>query len=223
MSFAFLAIAVTGFSTTFFMPLARGTFAAPAVIHVHGALLFGWLLFFIAQASLINTRNVRLHRRLGWFGAALCVAIVISGVEVGLFVTHRDLARDTGGPVLGNLVNVVIEMILFGSLVAAAVAYRRNSESHKRLLVLATISALGPAWLRFRHFMPFVENPFVTFSIIADCVLLVVIARDWIAQRRVHPIYLRAGGAMVAVHAIELAFIESAAWERIAEWLLAVL
>jgi hypothetical protein len=42
---------------------------------------------------------------------------------------------------------------------------QRDGASHKRLLLLATISALGPAWLRFRHIFPAVPQPFVTFSL----------------------------------------------------------
>lgn len=220
MSFAFLAIGVIGFSTTFFFPLARGTFVASPLIHTHGALLFGWLLFFIAQSSLIQSKSILLHRRLGVFGACLCAAIVVSGVQVGLFATRRDLAGDGGSFVLGQFVNILIEMLLFGSLVAAAIALRRDGESHKRLVLLATISLLGPAWVRFRHIFPSVENPFLVFSIIADSVLLVAIARDLLTIKRVHPVYLWAGGAMIAVHMIELAAIESPAWQSIAKWLL---
>lgn len=220
LSLAFLAIAVVGFSTTFFMPLARGTFSAPPVIHLHGALLFGWLLFFIAQTVFIRNRSLRFHRRMGWLGLALSLAIVISGVAVGLFATRRDMATTTETWPIGNLVNIVIEMLLFGSLVAAAILARRNPEAHKRYLVLATISALGPAWFRFRHFMPFVPNPIVTFSLIADAVLLVAIARDWFAPRRVHPVYIWAGGAMVAVHCIELACVGSATWLTMGRWIL---
>jgi hypothetical protein len=35
-----LAITFVGFFKTFILPLARGTFSAPAVIYVHGGLLF---------------------------------------------------------------------------------------------------------------------------------------------------------------------------------------
>jgi hypothetical protein len=51
-------------------------------------------------------------------------------------------------------------------------------------------------------------------------VLLVVITRDWIAYKRVHPVYIWAGGAMVVIHAIELAAIESQPWLRFGRWLL---
>ena len=220
MAWGFLAIALAGFSTTFFIPLARGSFTAPAIIHLHGALLFGWLLFFIMQSSLIQTRSFSMHRRLGIAGAALCVAIVVSGVLVGLHATRRDLAAGGDDFILGQFVNILIEMVLVGALVAAAIALRRDPESHKRLLLLATISALAPAWLRLRHLFPAVPNPFVTFSLLADSLLLVAMARDRIVLKRIHPTYLWAGGAMVAIHAIELLAIRSEPWLRLSRWLL---
>lgn len=218
----FLLVALAGFMGTYFVPMARRSFHAPAVVHVHGALLFGWLLLFIAQAWRVRQRRMVQHRRWGWFGAGMCVAIMASGVGVGLFATRRDLAAGGGDFALGQFVNILIEMLLFGGLVAAAVAMRRDGESHKRLLLLATVSALAPAWLRLRHLFPGVPHPFVTFSIVADSLLLVAIARDWVALRRVHPAYLWAGGAMVAVHAVELLAITSPPWLWLARWLLGV-
>lgn len=220
MTLLFLAIALVGFSTTFFAPLARGAFRAPPVIWVHGALLFGWLLLLIAQASLVQARRFPTHRQLGAAGVVLCAAIVVSGVWVGLHATRRDLAAGGDDFVLGQLTNIVIEMALFGSLVAAAIVLRRDGDSHKRLLMLATVSALAPAWLRLRHLLPSVPEPFVTFSLLADSLLLVLIARDGLVLRRVHPVYLYAGGAMVAIHLLELAAITSAPWLKAARWML---
>lgn len=220
MAWGFLAIALIGFSPTFFLPMARGSFSAPPVIHVHGALLFGWLVLLIVQVSLIQKRRFPMHRKLGWIGAGLCLAIVASGVLVGLHATRRDLAAGGDDFVLGQFVNILIEMLLFGGLVMTAVVMRRDGESHKRLLMLATISALAPAWLRFRHLFPAVPNPFVTFSVMADSLLLLAIARDYSVMKRIHPVYLWAGGAMVAVHAIELLAIRSAPWLAASRWLL---
>lgn len=220
MAIGFLAIALIGFSTTFFLPLARGQFSAPPVIHLHGALLFGWLILFIVQSALIQGRSVATHRRLGWVGAALCAGIVVSGVLVGLFATRRDLAAGGDDFVRGQFVNILIEMLLFGALVSAAIVYRRDKESHKRLLILATISVLGPAWLRLRHLLPAVPHPFVVFSLLADSLLLVVIARDWLVTKRVHPTYVWAGSAMFAFHLVELLAIRSAPWLALSRWLL---
>ena len=220
LSLAFLAIALAGFSTTLFIPLARGSFTAPFPVQIHGVLMFCWLLLLIGQTALVSSGKTGVHRRLGWLGAALAVAIVPSGVASGVYATRRDLAATEATWPYGGFVNIVIEMAVFGILVAAAIAQRRQPERHKRLLVLATISALGPAWFRFRHFMPFVPNPIVTFSLVADSVLLVLIAREWLKERRVHPVFAWAGGAMVAVHLLELAAAESPLWTGIGRWLL---
>ena len=222
MSLGFLAVALIGFSTTLFLPLARGTFVAPPIVYAHGVLLFAWLVFLIAQAALIRVRTVALHRRLGWLGAFLGIAIVISGVALSLHVTRRDLAAGRGDVVLGEFVGGLITFLIFGSLIAAAIVLRRNSESHKRLLLLATIWVLAPAWLRFRHFFPAVENPMVVFSIIADSLIVVAIARDLLAYKRVHPVYIWVGGLLIAFDTIVLssAGFQNAAWIRVARWLL---
>ncbi len=220
MSIGFLVIAVIGFSTTFFLPLARGTFQAPLTVHVHGALLFGWLLFFILQATLIQRKKVGMHRQWGWAGVVLAMGVVASGIAIGVFATRRDLAAGGGGFVLGQFTNILIEMLVFGVLVASAIVMRRNGASHKRLLLLATISALAPAWLRIRHLFPAIENPFIVFSLMADSLVVVAIARDWMAEQKVHPVYLWAGGPMIAIHLVELAAIESEPWLRLATWLL---
>ena len=197
---------------------------APPVTYVHGTLLFAWLIFLIAQASLIRVRNVSAHRRLGWFGGLLGIAVVISGVAVSLHAARRDLAAGGDDVVLGGFVNNVFFMLAFGSLVAAAVVLRRDSESHKRLLLLATTWVLGPAWLRFRYVFPAVENPMVVFSIIADSLILVAIARDLMAYKRVHPVYVWVGGFIIAYDAIYLSsaglHFHSAVWLRVARWLL---
>jgi hypothetical protein len=116
LTWCFLAIALIGFSTTFFIPLARNSFEAPAVIHIHGVLLFAWLLLLIAQSSLVHARMLTVHRRLGWSGAVLCVGIVVSGVLVGLHATRRDLAAGGDAFVLGQFVNILIEAGVYGEI-----------------------------------------------------------------------------------------------------------
>jgi hypothetical protein len=222
MSIGFLAVALVGFSTTFFLPVFRGTFRAPIIIYVHGALLFTWLLLFIAQAQFIRTRRIPLHRQCGWLGAVLAVAIVGSGIAVGFHATTRDLAAGAGDEARGQFVNIIIEMLLFGTLVAAAVVLRRDRESHKRLLLLATISILGPAWFRFRHFLPGLQNPLITLSLVADSLLLIAIAYDLLVHRRVHPVYLWVGGTMIAIHMAELFASESALWLLVSRAILGV-
>ena len=113
-------------------------------------------------------------------------------------------------------------MLPSGLRVVAATASRRKPESHQLFLVLATISALGPAWFRFRHFMRFMPEPLVSFLLMAISVLLVAMAREWLVCQRVHPVYCWAGGAMFVVHVIELSAADSQLWLPIGRWLLGV-
>ena len=215
MSLACLAVALIGFSTTFFLPLIRGTSAESPLTYVHGTILFGWMLFLIAQASLIRVRSVSVHRRLGWLGAALGVAVVLSGVAVSF---NKALGAPGEDDVLSEFVGNLVSFVIYGSLVAAALVLRRDTASHKRLLLLATIFILGPAWTRFSYLFPSVDN--TVFFLAMYFPLLVAIAHDVLTHKRVHPIYVWVGCLFVAWDTTILLASQSAAWLRVARWLL---
>ena len=220
MSVACLVVALIGFSPTFFFPLIGGTFARAPVAYVHAILFFAWLIFFIAQASLIRGRNVSVHRRLGWLGAALATAIVIVGVPASLDSLHRGLAnRGEDTRVLRDFVGNLLSFLIFGALVAAALVLRRDTATHKRLLLLATISILAPAWNRFALFLPAGVNP-VVFMAMLYVPLLVAIAHDFLTHKRVHPVYLWVGCLFIAWD-LSFLFGPESAWVRVAHWLLA--
>ena len=50
----FAVIVLTGFSRTFFLPMARGTLAKPLIVHVHGAFFFAWTGLLVTQALLAH-------------------------------------------------------------------------------------------------------------------------------------------------------------------------
>jgi hypothetical protein len=220
MTLLFLVIASVGFSSTWMLPVWRGTFAGPWLFHLHGGLFLAWLFLLMLQVQLVRARQLSLHRMFGWAGATLAVAMVVSGVAVGWVATRRDLAAGGGDFVLGQFVNVLIEMLIFGGFVALAIGYRRRPDVHQRLLFLATLSMLGPAWLRIRHLFPNVENPFVVFSLMADAVLLLPVAYDLRVLGRIHPTYIYGGTVMVAIHLVELFASESPLWLWVARTLL---
>ncbi|WP_421730960.1 hypothetical protein [Brevundimonas sp.] len=215
---AVLAIVVSaiGFSTTFIAPIARGAFAAPAVVHLHAVLFIAWLLLLLTQARLVAGRRLNWHRKLGLAGAALAIAMAASGIGVGLFAAHRDLAAGQGTFAEQAFLTVWIEMGLFLALVVAGIVQRNRPDVHKRLMLLATITILGPAWFRFRHLFPGVENPLVVFSIIADSLVLFAMAADQMIWRRVNPVYWKAGLAMIAVHVGEVTLFGTAPFAAVA-------
>ena len=53
-------IAATGFSRRYFLPLATGTFDAPAIVHLHGIITFTWIAFVIVQTTLVSVSYTHL-------------------------------------------------------------------------------------------------------------------------------------------------------------------
>jgi uncharacterized membrane protein YozB (DUF420 family) len=99
----------------------------------------------------VQRRDIARHRKLGMAGLLLAAGVVVTGVLVGLHATRRDIANGGDDFVVGQFVNILIEMLLFGALVAAAIAMRRDSEAHKRLLLLAAIRS--EPWLRLSRWL----------------------------------------------------------------------
>ncbi len=217
MAWLALAVALAGFLPTFFLPLARGAFSAPPVVYLHGALLFAWLVLFATQATLIRRQRPSVHRRTGWLAVALVPCIVASGIAVGVFAMKRDVAAGGGETAVSSLVGTVTALLLYAALVAAALWYRRQTDYHKRLMLLATLSILWPAWFRFRHYFPSVPHPEIVFAIVfPDSLILVAMIRDKLAVGRVHRVYVVAGLALIAEHVVEAILFDTPAWRAVA-------
>lgn len=199
-----VVIAFIGFSKTFFLPLLGRTFTAPVIIWVHAGLMFSWVFLFLTQALFISTGNFNWHRRAGIVGAILATLIVPFTIATGVAILPRDIAN-MGEAAYSAFLPTIIEALLFGSLVAAAITLRSRPDYHKRLMLLATLSALGPAWFRFRHFFPQVDNPIVVFAFwLAIVPMLFAALWDGWRNGRMHPVFLTVLPAMLAIYVVEV-------------------
>jgi hypothetical protein len=88
MSLLIAATVVYGFSHTIDHNLIHASPLPPFVLYIHAVVFPGWVVFFVVQSALIRSHNVRVHRKLGWFGVGLAVAIVVVG-----FFTATGMAR----------------------------------------------------------------------------------------------------------------------------------
>lgn len=120
-------IALIGFASTFFVPLARGSFTGSPAIFAHAAATFGWIALFVLQPSLIRAGAYDIHVRTGALGAVLALAVAITGVQVGGFAAERDFAAGGGPTAISSLVGVVTGMTMFLALVAAGVVFSRQA------------------------------------------------------------------------------------------------
>jgi hypothetical protein len=180
---AAFAAAFAGFARTYYLKFLFGTPALPRLVHLHGALMTSWFVLFFTQTCLIASHRVNWHRRLGVFGVGLAGVILV----VAPIVLVHAVARELGAP-HGHRFFVVIfgfDLVVladFAILVASAVALRRRSDFHKRLMLLATVSIILPGISR----LPI--GAFAGFGLFYACVLVPVIV-DTVRHRRLHPVF----------------------------------
>ena len=185
-----IAIAVPlGFSFTVNANLFHPVHPAiprPPILYVHGALFITWIALFVVQTGLVRSRNVQLHRRVGAWAVALGIAMIGVGLATAIVMRKYRLAHDPTESLsfLSIPLNDVSE---FAVAFALAVAWRRNREFHRRLMLLATIALTGAAFARMP--LPIMQIPWFWYSF-TDALLLICVFRDLLVMRRIHPVFL---------------------------------
>lgn len=214
MAIAIAAIAFAGFSPTFYAragtlpPLSR-------LLVIHGAAFTLWVLFLILQTSLIAARRRTLHMRLGVAGGVLGAAMAVLGILAAIDALRRGATPLPGLDARTFFIVPVADVVLFASFLGAGFYYRRSTETHKRLMLVATISLLGAA---FGRIIPRLGSELLTrggpISVFGMVVGLVAVAAayDLATRRRVHHVYLWGGFAIAASVPLRLAIGGSGPW-----------
>jgi len=216
LGFGFYALAAVffGFSTTYFVPMSRGSFVAPPIVHLHGALCLSWVVLVIAQAVLVRNNQTRLHRQIGRIAIPIALGILISGMGTALWATKRDLPNNQLA--LTTMIGTLTSLSIFVAFVLFGIAMRRRPDWHKRLMILAAVTVLWPAFFRFRHLMPWVPRPDIWLALVlADLPIMIAAARDRLLYGRVHPVWAIFGTLLIAEQTIELLLFETGLWRRL--------
>jgi len=207
-------IVLAGFARTYYL---KPFFATPdlpgRIVHLHGIIMTSWVILFIVQVALVETRRTRVHRRLGIFGGVLAALIVIVGILTALYAAARG--HSPGPPALAFLIIPIGDMVIFSVLIGLALYYRRKLEVHKRLMLLAAINLLTPAIARIP--LDFITNngPLAFFGL-TDLCLLACVAFDTIKHRRLHPAFLWGGIFLIAMQPLRLLLAGTNAWMNVA-------
>jgi hypothetical protein len=194
MSLLVAVLVVWGFSHSVNGNLFHPTVPRPFLLWIHAAAFSGWVVFFILQSALVRTHNVRVHRSLGWFGAALGTAMVPLGITtaivMGRFDTHRlhQAGADT------FLIIPFFDMSAFAVCFALAIYWRKRPEFHRRMIFIATCGLLDAAFGRFDY----VFNHSL-FFLCLDGVMLLGVVRDLLVNRSVHKVYRVALPVLIVV------------------------
>lgn len=199
MSLLLVAIVVFGFSHTVGFDLAAPDF--PVMLMVHAGVFTAWIVLFVAQPALVVRGSLRLHRRLGWMGAGLAVAMVVSGLGAVMMALWTDHVPEFYPHGL-FLARGVLSMALFGGLVEAGVVLRRRGEWHKRLMLCASIVVMVPGLERGMPIPLFGAVWPVVVDGVVDLLALAGPAVDLLVRGWVHPAYLWGVGAIVGTQMV---------------------
>lgn len=197
-----------GFGRTFFL---RAWFPEWVELHapkepyylLHGVIATAWFLTLIAQSSLVSAGRVAVHRRLGTLSMGLAAALVVSGVAAAVIAARRPTGFiDIADPPQVFLAIPLLGLLQYAIFVILGYSRRGNPQAHKRLMILATLSIIGAAVIRWPFDFLAGASPvpgYALFDLAALAFLLPLVAWDLATLRRVHPVTLFGGLAMVAM------------------------
>jgi hypothetical protein len=205
---------LVGFSRTYFLRPYFQTEPLDAALHLHGLVFSAWLALFVAQTSLVAAGQTNLHRKLGWAGACLAVLMVVAALNAAVHGAHRDIAAGHVTESLSFFATPVLSMVMFATLVGLAVSTRSRPETHKRLMLLATLSLLDAAIARW-PIKGIGDAPFASYAV-NDAFIAVAMLYDFASRRSISPVYVGGGLAIVLGQWAREALGATAAWQSFA-------
>jgi len=190
------AFVVLGFGLN--LGMGRSTFAVPARFHVHAVLFFAWTALYVVQSALVSRDALPLHRKLGWVAAVLMPAMVVSGI----FITAVNVREGRSPPFFEPayfLVMNPLHILSVAALVAAAIAMRRRTQWHRRLMFCSMALLMAPAFGRLLP-MPLLV-PYAGPVVVIPCLAFMAYGalRDRKRSGAVHPAWWWGMGTAVGV------------------------
>jgi hypothetical protein len=220
------ALVLAGFGPGLLGDPAARRGAPTALVTWHAVVFGGWLALYLAQTLLVARGHRAVHRRLGWVGVPLAVAIVALGYATTIAQGRRGFALwwhpEIDADPLAELVHPLGDLLTFSGFVTAAVVWRKRPEIHKRLMLLATIGSMMAAPLA--HLISYfpVLRPFPPAILLPLAIVYFSSAvRDRFVLGRAHPVSLWGGILLLGFAFVRGAFIgPSETWHRCAAWLI---
>jgi hypothetical protein len=212
-----LAVAV-GFTPTLYL---RPFFEVPALeprVLLHAAVLTAWFVAFWVQATLVARRSIAWHRRVGWVVAAIGLTAVLTSVWITLAAVQDGTIMPR--TVWSNLANAAA----FAVFLAAAIALRRDSDSHRRLMLLASIAFVQPATARlFFRSGPLADlglNPLVGGLVLSLLFLVPLVVHDIKTRKSLHAATLIGGASLIVARLVAVFMIAgSSTGQSVLRWL----
>ena len=192
-------IVVAGFAPNYLLRLLHHNLTL--LVNLHGFVMTVWVALFLTQTLLVARHRIDLHRGLGRSGAVLVALVPLIGVPV---LVNAAIRQAHGNDVRFCWMLVAfdgVNLVLFAGLAACAIALRRRSDVHKRLMLLATLALLGPAFGRLTAYASgFHGDNDLAVLVLMQAAALACVAIDAVRHRRLHPAFAWAAPLVIAAN-----------------------
>jgi hypothetical protein len=207
---AALVLGIAGFAPTYFLKYWFETPPLTLRVHIHALLFTAWLCLLLYQSVLIRTRNYATHARLGKAALLIVALMVITGFMVVLQKPRpTEAAR-------AFIFTPLLSLVLFPLFVAAAIRFRRDAATHKRLMWLATMLFMGAPLTRLLVMAGVQLTPYLNHLVTYLLLLVPLLVYDLWRYRRLHPATLWGGLVLLVRHPIHEWIAFSPEWQRLA-------
>jgi hypothetical protein len=216
----FPLVVLAGFARTYYLkvffhtpPLATG------MVHLHGILMTTWIVLFITQVTLISSRRIRTHQRLGYAAIGIALLILVVGFLIAVRAAKLGSASSPPGiPRLSFLLVPLTDLFNFAVLFTAAIFLRKRPADHKRLMLLTVVNFLPPAVARIPIPSLRALGPLWFFGFPASLALIALIV-DWRRNGKMNKVFLLGTVLLISTFVLRLVLMGTGPWMRFAAWL----
>ena len=232
MAVAIALFAFAAFAPTYWLQVPAGTFVGTPLVHIHSAIFTAWTLFLVSQSYLAANGRIRSHHAWGMAGIGLATAVVIIGTAVAIESLRFRMVFASGDAARSSFIVAITNMVLFSGFFIAAMLNAKRSDTHRRMILLATISLLPAAISRITYFiakgsgpglrptlgppLP-VINQLMPHLLVIGIFILAGILYDWKTRGRPHPAWLTGAAVIVTAFLLRAPFGDTALWKAFAE------
>jgi hypothetical protein len=194
----------------------------PRIVHVHAVVTTIWLLIVTALVLMVETGNVKLHRRFGWFVAGYAILVVV--IAPWSELSWQALNLHTPGSLPPEFLSIAFSgVICLAVLLPWGIRLRRNSAAHRRVLMLAAICISDAGFSRMMGLFVPAPSTFVGTYLFYEggtlFIILLMLLWDW-KENRVMAQFLQAACLVIAVGLSSTGLYFNETWRLVARgWL----
>jgi FtsH-binding integral membrane protein len=206
-----------GFARTFFLADMYKAPPLTPILQIHGAVFSLWMLVLLAQTTLVAASRVDLHRKLGMAGFILSCLMVVMGVLAAADFLGKGSYLPHPPDVFAFTVVPLTAISMFAVLIGLAYRTRKDSATHKRLVILAMTGPIVAAIARWPF--PWLYRNVDRATFVSLFFILALVLYDLWSTRKIHRATLWGSVFVILIEGSRDMIGATQYWHTFARWM----